>query len=147
VPPFFTGFLKRQHRNGNFPLAGSRLQARLAEHASQLKHSIQPPMTKALVSFMLHNIVIAHKRTCNSCDSSLKNRPLLLCTNSRGNLRHRHHNFRQRSLFHLHREAKFVTKGPQPTGKEPFYNILTPNDGSSLGEKPQRSHLQDHTQM
>jgi hypothetical protein len=34
---------------------------RLVEHGNQLKHSIQPPMMKASISFMLSNIIITHK--------------------------------------------------------------------------------------
>jgi hypothetical protein len=72
MPLFFTDFPRGWHRGGSFLLAGNGLQVRLAEHASQLKLSIQPAIMKAFVSIMHSNITIAHKKTCGSCYSHLK---------------------------------------------------------------------------
>jgi hypothetical protein len=92
TPLFLTSFLRRWHwsrrLNNSFSLVDNGLRTRLAEHASQLKYSVQPPMPKTLVSVMLRHIIIAYQQTCGISNSCLKSRPQLLRPINRGNIRH-----------------------------------------------------------
>jgi hypothetical protein len=116
----------QSHPCGNrFAFSHDGLRVGLAENFDQLKNTVEPPMSKSVISVMLHNVVSANQLICSIVDADHKLGLRLWFLDSDSNLRHWHQDHRQGGLLSLHLKDKLLAKGPQTRRKKLFHHITT----------------------